>query len=208
MSPDPSFVDLITGLRARDEAAAVQVFRRFAPRLIGLARAHLDALVRQKVDPEDVVQSVFRSFFLRQAGGGWDIGGWGSLWALLTALTVRKCGRTASHYRAARRDIRREVSPQPGAEGAPAGCAALAREPSPVEGAQLAETVERLLARLGRRDRGIVMLGLQGHTTDEVASQAGCTRRTVQRVLERLAGHLRAQEDDAAGATEPAGRQE
>ena len=49
-------------LRAGDNAAAAEVFRRFANRLIGLARTHLDARVRQKVDPEDVMQSALKSF--------------------------------------------------------------------------------------------------------------------------------------------------
>ncbi len=114
MTAEPSFDDLMARLRAGDQAAASQLFHRFACRLIGLARGRLDALVRQKVDPEDVVQSVFKSFFLRHASGQWDLGGWDGLWALLTVLTVRKCGRHAVHYRAGRRDVRREASPQGG----------------------------------------------------------------------------------------------
>src|SRR5262249_33221570 len=150
---------------------------------IALARGRLDALVRQKVDAEDVVQSVFKSFFLRHAEGRWDLGGWDGLWALLTVLTVRKCGRSARHYRAARRDARREVSPRAEADEGLAACADLAREPSPEEAAVLAETLEQLLAPLDQRDRDIVVLALQGHDTAEVAARAGCSQRSVQRVL-------------------------
>jgi RNA polymerase sigma-70 factor (ECF subfamily) len=209
MPPEPSFDDLMARLRAGDEAAADQLFHRFAARLIGLARGHLDALVRQKVDPEDVVQSVFKSFFVRHAEGQWDLGGWAGLWALLTAITVRKCGRRADYYHAARRDVRREVSAGPTAEQGLAGCAALARDPSPEEAVTLAEAVEGLLAPLGRRDRQIVVLSLQGHGTEEVAAQAGCTRRTAQRVLQRVHTHLEAQQaGEAAGAAEPPDRRE
>jgi len=36
------------------------LFEQFAQRLIGLARLHLDARLQHKVDPEDVVQSVYK----------------------------------------------------------------------------------------------------------------------------------------------------
>ena len=55
--------------------------------LIGLARSHLGGVIRQKVDPEDVVQSVFRSFFQRNAQGNWNLDDWDSLW-----LPVRLLG--------------------------------------------------------------------------------------------------------------------
>src|SRR6185295_15765908 len=69
MPPDPSFDDLMARLRTGDEAAAAEVFHRFTGRLIGLARRRLDHLVRPKVDAEDILQSVYRSFFRRSAGG-------------------------------------------------------------------------------------------------------------------------------------------
>src|SRR5262245_66432938 len=56
MAPDNSFEALITQLRGGDNEAARQVFNRFAGQPIAKARAHLDARIRPKVDPEDVVQ--------------------------------------------------------------------------------------------------------------------------------------------------------
>src|SRR5437016_14196174 len=99
--PDDSFDDVMARLRAGDEAAAAAIFDRFARRLIALARARLDRLVSSKVDPEDVLQSAFRSFFLRHAEGRWDLIGWDGLWGLLARITVRKCGRRIEHFRAA-----------------------------------------------------------------------------------------------------------
>lgn len=52
-------------LRHGDIAAATRIFQQFAGRLIGLARLRLDAQVRQKVDPKDVLPSVWKSFFRR-----------------------------------------------------------------------------------------------------------------------------------------------
>jgi RNA polymerase sigma-70 factor (ECF subfamily) len=194
MQPADSFDDLMARVRAGDEAAASQLFHRFASRLIALARGRLDALVRQKVDPEDVVQSVFKSFFLRHAEGQWDLGGWEGLWALLTVLTVRRCGRHAAHYRRASRDVRREAAPRDGENEPLAVCAALAREPSPAEAAELADTLGELLTSLDQRDRDIVVFSLQGYETAEVAARAGCSQRSVQRVLQWVRSRLERQE--------------
>lgn len=184
MPSEPSFDELMARVRAGDDAACSQLFYRFAQRLIGLARTHLDATLRKKVDPEDVVQSAYRSFFVRFADGQFDLDGWDSLWALLTVLTVRKCGRQIDYYRAARRDVHRELTPPPVADD-PAGdpLQAVAREPTPEEAAALAETVEDLLRTLDSRNRDIVSLSLQGCTPSEIAAQCDCTERTVQRVL-------------------------
>jgi RNA polymerase sigma-70 factor, ECF subfamily len=198
MADDPGFDDLMARLKAGDEAAAAEVFNRFAHRLIGLARSRLDPLVRRKADPEDVLQSVFRSFFLRQAAGQLDLSGWDSLWGLLTVLTVRKCGRRVEHFRAARRDVRRETAPAAQDDSAPTW-EGVASDPTPEEAAALAETVEQLLRGLDDRDQQIVVLCLQGYSSPEIGDQVSCTERTVQRVLTRVRKRLERVRGDEAG---------
>jgi len=192
MSPDVSFDDLMARLRAGDEDAAAQVFHRFAQRLIGLARSRLDRRLRPKMDPEDVLQSVYRSFFRRHAGGQLQVSGWDSLWSLLTVITVRKCGRWLKRFHTDRRDISAEV-PSPAGGAAAAGWEGLAREPTPLEAAMLAETVADLLRGRDEREREIVTLTLQGADMAEIAAQVGRTRRTVQRVLKRVKEELQGQ---------------
>ena len=111
MDPDRSFNDLMARLRAGDNAAATEVFNRFTNRLIGLARSRLDRLIRQKVDPEDILQSVYRSFFRRHAQGRFDVASWDNLWGMLTVITLRKCMRQSERHHAASRDVSREVTP-------------------------------------------------------------------------------------------------
>ena len=89
-----SFADFLARLRGGDDAAATELFGRFAHQLIALALRHIDAGLRHKVDPEDVVQSVYKSFFVRYGDGNLDIVNWNSLWGLLTLITVRRtCAR-------------------------------------------------------------------------------------------------------------------
>jgi RNA polymerase sigma-70 factor (ECF subfamily) len=188
MSRGESFEDLLARLRAGDDDAATEVFNRFARRLIGLAHARLDQQVKRKADPEDVVQSVYKSFFVRFAEGQFDLKSWDSLWSLLTVLTVRKCGQHIDYFHAARRDVRGEVpmSPGPAGDDARTPWEAIDRDPTPAEAAVLTELVEQVQRGLEPRHRAIVSLALQGHGPAEVSAQLGCSERTVRRVLERV----------------------
>jgi RNA polymerase sigma-70 factor (ECF subfamily) len=199
MTPDPAFADLMERLRAGDSAAAGEVFQRFAQRLIGLARSRLDSQLRQKLDPEDVMQSVFRSFFRRQADGALHAENWDRLWSLLAVITLRKCGHKAEFFHAGVRDVRREGT-GPAADPSLALCQAIAREPRPEEVAMLTETVERLLRSLEPRDRTILEQTLQGASVAEVSRRVGFSQRTVERVLDRVRLKLeRLRADDAPG---------
>jgi RNA polymerase sigma-70 factor (ECF subfamily) len=190
VSADDSFLDLITRLRAGDSDAAGEIFRRFARRLIGLARLRLDARLQSKVDPEDVVQSALKSFFVRHAGGEFDLSSWDSLWSLLTVITLRKCGHKLEYFQAACRDVQREVTPQRRDDDSSASWEAIAREPRPEEAAELAETVEQLFRDFDAEHRSIFELSLQGCSIPEISSQLNTSERTVYRRLERIKGRL------------------
>jgi RNA polymerase sigma-70 factor (ECF subfamily) len=205
MVQSDSFTDLMLRLREGDEAAATEVFGRFLRRLIVLASRQFDSWLRHRVDLEDVVQSAYKSFFAGQGQGRFELADWDSLWGLLAVITLRKCYRRRDYLRAERRDAAREVTPQsrypsPGARNrAEAGTwwEAIDREPSPLEAAMLTETLEQLLGHLGRPEREIVELSLQGHTTSEIAARLGRSRRTVRRVRERVKDYLlRLQRED------------
>jgi RNA polymerase sigma-70 factor (ECF subfamily) len=209
MPNESSIHELMTRLRDGDEAAAAQVFNRFANDLIVLARSRLDRLLLRKVDPEDVLQSVFHSFFARTNDGQFDIQSWDSLWGLLTTITLRKCGRQGEYFRAARRDLRREVTAaaSPNDSLPPLALEITSPSPTPEEAAVLAETLEELLGRLDGRSRPIVSLRLQGYTTAEVSTQVGCTERTVQRVLEQVRKWLQHRQDDTSDPANSASRE-
>jgi RNA polymerase sigma-70 factor (ECF subfamily) len=138
------------------------------------------------VDPEDVVQSVFRSFFARYADTRFRLEGWDNLWTVLTVLTVRKCGHRLRHFRADRRDVKRESPPLADPGTSEKGWEAAAPEPTPSEALLLSETLEEVLKGLKPAQRPIVELRLQGYTIEEISGQVGCTERTVYRVLDKV----------------------
>jgi RNA polymerase sigma-70 factor (ECF subfamily) len=184
------FDDLLARLREGDQSAAALVVDRYTRRLVVLARANLDRRILRKEDPEDVLQSVFQSFFRRCSLGQFQLDSREDLWALLVSLTLHKCGHLAHYFHGARRDIQREAQAPANLESSAVELQELAREPSPVEAAMLAETLERLLAGLKPYQQEIVRRGLEGEGTAEIAEHLGVTRRSVQRVLQQVRKRL------------------
>ena len=72
MSDNASFHDLLARLEAEKPDAQTEVFQRFQSRLTRLARARLDDRLRRTTDPDDVAQSVWRSFFVRHGKGQFE----------------------------------------------------------------------------------------------------------------------------------------
>jgi RNA polymerase sigma-70 factor (ECF subfamily) len=188
LSDYSEFDDLIVRLRANDSTAAEAVFRRFASRLIALAHSRLDARMRGKTDPEDVAQSALKSFLLHVRDGEYDLNDWDSLWSLLTVITLRKCNYRVRHFRAARRDVRKEIVAT--ARNDEAAWELIARDPTPEEAFELIEVTEELFRGLDPIDSRILQLSLQGYTPGDAAREAGVSERTAYRLLERVKGRL------------------
>jgi RNA polymerase sigma-70 factor (ECF subfamily) len=201
MDRHDSFAELEAKLRNGDQSAATEVFRRFLDRLIALSRTKLDARVRRKEDPADVVQSVYRSFFTRHRAGRYDLATWDDLWSLLAVITVRKCLNRTEYYLARCRSVAGEVDAASWRDGARGLSEAINREPTPLEAAVLADTVEQVMHGLETDDRQRVELCLQGYTPAEISARLGRSERTVARLRERIKKRLLRMQADEACAT-------
>jgi RNA polymerase sigma factor (sigma-70 family) len=180
----------LAGAHLGDPQAAGELFRRYANRLIALARSRLPRKLDQQVDPEDVVHSAYRSFFAAARDGRYDRQQGGDLWQLLVTFTLRKLYRQMERLKTQKRMVDRER--HFGSEDSLLGLKAMvvAREPSPVEALALAEELEEVMRRLAPPQRRILEMRLQGKALDEIAAAAGCTERTVRRVLDRVRQQL------------------
>jgi RNA polymerase sigma-70 factor (ECF subfamily) len=197
MACDERFSLLMVRLHSGEDAAAREVFERFAGRLVAMARGRFNRLLARKVDPEDVVQSAFKSFFVRLPAGKLAVGGWDGLWNLLALITLRKCADRAEYFLADRRDAAREATSPAGREGPDAWLVALDRQPRPEEAAILAETVEHLFRDVSAHERPILELSLQGYTAPEISVRLGRAERSVRRLREHIRKRLeRLQEAD------------
>jgi RNA polymerase sigma factor (sigma-70 family) len=182
---DDLSADLLARWRTGDQQAAGDLVCRYAGRLIALARSRLSAQLAQRVDPEDVVQSAYRSFFADAGAGRYDFQGGGNLWQLLVLITLHKIQDQVDHFAAQKRCSHREQS-LTGADGLAVEAHMRTHEPSPVEAVALVEEVESLMQRLEPQQRPMLEMRLQGWTLEEIAAATGRTERTVRRVLDRV----------------------
>jgi len=171
-------------LRDGDPAAAAEVFARYARRLARLAEAYLSRRVAARLDGEDVVQSVFRTFFRRCAGGEFRIDGTADLWRLLVTITIRKVRANARRHTAERRDVNAETAGDAG------WFEALAHEPGPDEAAALVDQIEALLDDLPPWYARLLDVRLQGRSAAESAAELNVSRQTVYRALALLRQRL------------------
>jgi RNA polymerase sigma-70 factor, ECF subfamily len=190
MPDDSSFADLLAQLRTGDEAAARQVFQQFSERLIEVARTHLESRIRRREDPEDVVQSVYKSFFVRVRDGQFDLRNWNDLWSLLTTITLHKCADRVDWAHAKRRDAGREVSAPASTDTWTGEPQATDPAPTPLEALILTETIDELFRAFDPEDRPVLEMSLQGYTVVEISSELKRSERTVRRIRQQVKKRL------------------
>lgn len=174
---------LMPRLQGGDPRAAQEVFDRYTERLIGLARQRLPAALGPRLDPEDVVQSVYRSFFTAVRDGRYACQGGMDLWRLLTTITLHKICHQVKRNTRDKRSVKREADHGPGPTLEER---LLSGQPSPVEAVMLAEQLEFVFQRLAPRERKMLELRLQGHTLEDVARLTQRSERTVRRTLDDI----------------------
>ncbi len=174
--------DWLARVLTEEPGFEAEVVARYSERLLAFARRELPVLVRSRVDPEDVVQSVYRSFFQRLRRGEFAFQESHDLWRLLAAMTFHKTRNAVKYHLRDRRDPRRE---RPLARDDDQGDIP---EPTPKAGDLdvLVKALDQLLGTLPQSRRDIVVLRLEGKSVQEIARQVGCSRQTVYRIL----GHV------------------
>ncbi len=177
---------LVSRWRAGDQDAAKELFDRYASRLVALARRQISQRLASRVDPEDVVQSVFRSFFGRVKAGKFHIEEQDDLGKLLVRITVHKTLRKVEYHRAAKRDPRMEV-----VQGE---CASddllqvLDRDPTPEAVVAFLDQLDHFLNQLRPEERQILEMRFQGYSNGEITKKLGIYDRKIRRLIERVRG--------------------
>jgi RNA polymerase sigma-70 factor, ECF subfamily len=131
------------------------------------------------VDPEDIVQSVFRTFFRRASLGHYTVPDGEEIWKLLLVMALNKVRATGAFHRAAKRDVRRTsggeafdraVESQPGRDEAALNC--------------LRMVINELLEGLPEAHRRMIELRIEGHEVNDIAAAVRRSKRSVERVLQ------------------------
>jgi RNA polymerase sigma-70 factor (ECF subfamily) len=169
------------------------VVERYTERLLALAARKLPEQIRRRVDAEDVVQSVYRSFFQRLKEGRFSFDESADVWRLLAALTFQKATQAARYHQRHRRDVRRETFLHSDTSGVTGSQEPPQHEPGPEDLAILVDYLEQLLARAPASYREMVIHRLNGDSIGEIAVKVKRSRRSVFRAmadLDKLAARL------------------
>jgi RNA polymerase sigma-70 factor (ECF subfamily) len=176
----PSDHSLLRRLRGGSEDAATQLYLRYAGRLRALARTRFSPDLAPRLDVEDIVQSVFGSFFRGASRGDYDVPAGEELWKLFLVIALNKIRAKGAYHRAAKRDVRITA----GGEGLEHVAPDSPAEPDQFAYTVLQMTIDEALQDLPEQHRRILVLRVEGFEVTEIAARVGRSKRTVERILQ------------------------
>lgn len=177
---------LLQQWRAGSQEAAQTLYDRYRPRLQALVQSRLSAEVGERLDAEDIVQSVFRRFFLSVTEKEYEIPEGEELWGLFLVIAMNRIRTEETFQRAHRRDVRRTVHLEMIHLVTGRG-ASQTEETSHL----LHVTIEEFLHQLPDQQRTMVEMRIEGHTVAEIAQHARRSHRSVERCLQEVRRQLR-----------------
>jgi DNA-directed RNA polymerase specialized sigma24 family protein len=187
---DDSSAHLVERWRAGDQQAATALFQRYAEQLLALVRKRLAPSLAPRLDPEDVVQSAYRSFFTGTRNGRFVLERSGDLWHLLAAIAVHKLHHQIAHHTAGKRAVGRETALHADDSVYGVHPEAVARGPTPDEAVAVVDELQTVMRGLLPLHRRMVELYLQGLAAEDIAAATQRTDRMVRLVLAQVKGQL------------------
>ncbi len=187
---DQAFESLMGQLRLGSQDAGWELVATYGPHIQTVVRRGLDKRLRSKFDSLDFVQAVWASFF-RSPGRLDGIETPEQLIGLLAAFARNKMVDEFRRRYTLKYDVTREV-PIEVAVADPESV--FTHDPTPSQVAIAREMWERSLESLSPLHQKIVNLRFEGATFDEIAVELQVSKRTAQRVIDRL---IEGQNDDA-----------
>lgn len=175
-----SDASLLVRFQAGEDDAPTALYSRYAQRLFEIAKMNVGDDLSARVDAEDIVQSVFRTFFRRVSDGQYLIPEGDELWKLLLVIALNKVRMVAEYHRAAKRDV---------SHTKPIGDKHDFESADSTEILQM--TIDDILETLPPVNQQIVHLRIDGFEIAEITSRVAVSRRTVERVLQSFRSKLR-----------------
>lgn len=190
-------------VKTGDSMAANRIWQHYFDRLVRAVRGRLYGQNRAVSDEEDIVLSVFDSFYDAAANGRFpDLSDRDDLWQLLMRMSARKV--VDKHRRDNRRRRGGNVNVQSLDQTAEEESVfeAIGDEPSPEMVLMMQESVEKLFFHLGVGNlRELAGAKLEGYSNAELAARFGCSERTIERrmhlIREKCKRELFEDHDDA-----------
>jgi len=168
-----------------NQDAATLLYLRYAKRLRALARAQCSRDLARRVEVDDIVQSVFRSFFRGASQGYYDVPAGDELWKLFLVIALNKIRARGAFHRAAKRDVRMTAT----GAAYEKSLENLHHDEAACTFLQL--TIDEALERLPEQHKQVVQLRIEGYEVAEIADKLGRSKRTVERALQEARKTLR-----------------
>ncbi|MEM6365307.1 MAG: sigma-70 family RNA polymerase sigma factor [Planctomycetota bacterium] len=176
------WIDLV---KDGNSSAANQIWQHYFDRLVRAVRKRLYGQNRAISDEEDIVLSVFDSFYAAAEKGRFpDLADRDDLWRLLITMASRKVVDKRRHDQRQRRGGGAVIESLNNGENDSIVVEAIGNEPSPDMVLMMEETVEQLFSHLGVGQlRDLAGAKLEGFSNAEIAQRQGCSERTIERRL-------------------------
>ncbi len=178
-----SDIALLNRIRSGDQDAALQLYFRYADRLIRLASQNTPSELSPRFDPEDIVQSVFRTFFRRAAKGQYEAPEGDELWKLLLVMALNKVRSRGAYHRSGKRDIRKTLALETAVDHADSQITEEAKS-------ILCMSVEEIIQKQPESHREIIRLRIDGLEVQAIAERENRSKRTVERILQSFRTQL------------------
>ncbi len=176
-SESPSDKSLIERIRGGDDDAATALYERYADRVKWFVQSRASDQLKHQVEPEDIVQSIFKSVFRGMESRGYEAPEGGTLWHLIAVVAIHKVRKNVSRRLAAMRDVRRTESLE-SLDFEQAGAFESKQE--------MEVAVREAIECLSPQEQTVVNLRMQNYSVEEIAKQIGCSPRTVERRLQQV----------------------
>jgi RNA polymerase sigma-70 factor, ECF subfamily len=170
---------LLRRFRDGQADAPTQLYLRYADRLLALAAKRTSPQLGRRLDSEDSVQTVFRTFFRRVAECNYDVPDGEEIWKLLLVIALNKIRDAFRHHKAAKRDVRRTGS---GETNELAIRNFAGKDEAALE--VLRMVVDEALKDLPAAHRRMIEMRIDGHEVAEISQEVGRSKRSVERVLQ------------------------
>ena len=176
------WIDLV---KHGDSTAANRIWQHYFDRLVRSVRRRLYGQNRAVSDEEDIVLSVFDSFYCAVENGRFpDLSDRDDLWQLLLRMSARKVVDKRRHDLRQRRGGHEKINSLDHTGNDGTVIEAIGDEPSPEMVLMMQESVEQFFSHLGVGQlRDIAGAKLEGYSNAELAERFGCSERTIERRL-------------------------
>ena len=171
--------------KSGDSVAAERIWKLYFDRLVQSVRKRLYGQNRAVSDEEDIVLSVFDSFYEAAEKGRFpDLSDRDDLWHLLLTMSARKVVDKRRHDQRQKRGGEVAIHSMNAGDDSADLAGAIGSEPSPEMVIMMQESVEKLFSHLGVGQlRELAGAKLEGYSNAEIAERFECSERTIERRL-------------------------